>query len=115
MSAGEHTGKPRGTRDLIVDHMKYPGWVSGMVRLPAPGERVLTNEGLAVVVRVLGKTSVGGRLLELTMDDGRKPAFFASAANVVVPPEGTTMALPEGQSRESPRPAGPPAEHLERE
>ncbi len=82
-----YEGPPRGRRDVRVDPDQHPGWISGMERLPSPGERVFTHEGAALVVRVLGKTSGGGRLLELSMDDGRKPAFFAAAANVLVRPE----------------------------
>ena len=101
-----YTGPPRGMRDVRVDPEKCPGWVTGAVRLPAPGERVYTNEGMALVVRVLGKTSAGGRLLELSMDDGRKPAFFAAAANVMVqrrdgtPDESTSQATIEGDERD---------------
>jgi hypothetical protein len=47
---------------------------------------VQTNEGAAVVIRILGRTSGGGRLLELSMDDGRKDPFFAGSANVMVRP-----------------------------
>ena len=60
-------------------------WVSGADRLPTKGERVHTSEGTAVVVRVCGKTSKG-HLLELSMDDGRKPAFFAETLNIMVSP-----------------------------
>jgi hypothetical protein len=56
--------------------------------MPSPGERVYTAEGTAVVVRLLGRTGSGGRLLELTMDDGRAAPFFAAAANVRVSPPG---------------------------
>lgn len=62
--------------------------MSGAERLPAAGERVYTNEGTAVVVRILGRTSSGERLLELAMDDGRKAPFFAAAANIRVSPAG---------------------------
>lgn len=79
---------PGGVRDLRVDPDRFPGSVSGVERLPEPGERVYTHEGTAVVVRHLGRTGSGGRLLELAMDDGRKAPFFAAAANVRVPPAG---------------------------
>jgi hypothetical protein len=78
------TDVPRGIRDLRVDPALCPGSVSGTERLPSPGERVYTHEGTAVVVRLLGRTGSAGRLLELSMDDGRKGSFFASAANVRV-------------------------------
>ena len=81
-----HRGKPRGIRDVRVDPEICPGWVSGSERLPIKGERVHTSEGTGVVVRVCGKTSKG-HLLELHMDDGRKPAFFAETLNIMVPPQ----------------------------
>jgi hypothetical protein len=79
-------GPPRGTRDVRVDPERSPGCVSGVERLPTLGERVHTNEGTAVVMRILGRTGSGGRLLELSMDDGRRSPFFASAANIRVSP-----------------------------
>jgi len=79
-----HNGKPRGTRDVKVDRESHPGWITALDRLPARGEHVHTHEGGAKVVAILGKTSVGGRLIELAMDDGRKHPFFAAAANILV-------------------------------
>lgn len=76
----------RRVRDVRVDPAAFPGWVRGTERLPEPGERVYTNEGPAVVVRLLGRTGASGRLLELSMADGRKSAFFAAAANIMVRP-----------------------------
>jgi hypothetical protein len=73
-------------KDVRVNPESCPGWVSGAERLPTKGERVHTNEGPGVVVRVCGRTS-RGHLLELSMDDGRKPAFFAETLNVMVPPK----------------------------
>lgn len=77
---------PLGIYSLRVDPGCCPGSVSGVERLPSPGERVCTIEGTALVVRLLGRTGSGGRLLELAMDDGRKAPFFASAANIRVSP-----------------------------
>lgn len=81
--------RPRGAHDLRVDQSKHPGWTTGMDRLPTPGEHVQTFEGRATVIRVLGRTSSGGRLLELRMLDGRTAPFFAAAANVMVQPLGS--------------------------
>lgn len=75
---------PRGTRDLRVDPDRHPGWTRATERTPSPGELVHTHEGSATVVRVLGRTESGGRLLELSMEDGRSAPFFAAAANVMV-------------------------------
>lgn len=96
MEVASHSGPPRGTRDLRVDPTKCPGWISGSERLPVPGERVYTHEGTAVVVRILGKTGAGGRLLELAMDDGRRHAFFAAAANIMVQPGDGVVESAEG-------------------
>ena len=76
--------KPRGTRDVRVDRTTHPNLITALDRLPKAGERVQTHEGSATVKAILGKTSDGSRLLELAMDDGRKHAFFASSANVLV-------------------------------
>ena len=78
--------KPRGVRDVRVDRAAHPDWVTALDRLPATGEHVITLEGGAKVVAILGKTQGGGRLLELAMDDGRKHTYFAAAVNVLVQP-----------------------------
>lgn len=80
--------RPRGAHDLRVDQSKHPGWTTAVERLPAAGEHVQTFEGKATVIRILGRTSSGGRLLELRMLDGRTAPFFAAAANVMVQPLG---------------------------
>lgn len=85
MEAG-HARAPRRTIDVRVDPAQRPGWVTGLERPPAAGERVYTHEGPGIVQRVLGRTSGGGRLLEVLMDDGRKPLFFTADANVMVAP-----------------------------
>ena len=85
---GLHLVPPTGRRhrNLRVDPEQSPGWVPGSERLPEPGERIYTHEGSGIVVRVLNKTADGGRVLEVTMDDGRKQPFFAATANVRVRP-----------------------------
>jgi hypothetical protein len=62
------------------------GWLSGVERMPAVGERVQCTEGLAQVTKILGKTGDGSRLLELTLPDRPRHPFFAAASNVLVPP-----------------------------
>ena len=47
---------------------------------------MLCAEGMAEVVRLLGKTGNGTRLLELKLLDGTRQPFFAEASNVRVPP-----------------------------
>lgn len=72
--------------DLRVDSEAQPGWASGQDRLPKVGATVYCVDGMAQVVRVLGKTGNGARLLELKLLDGTRQPFFAEASNVRVPP-----------------------------
>jgi hypothetical protein len=74
------------TEDLHVDAGEYPEWVSGADALPCEGQTVFCTAGLAEVVKVLGKTGDGSRLLELKIHDGRRPPFFVAASNVRVAP-----------------------------
>jgi hypothetical protein len=73
--------------DLRVDENGHPDWVSGIDRQLTAGERVLCTGGLAEIVKLLGKTGDGSRLLELRLIDGKHPPFFVAASNVRVPPE----------------------------
>lgn len=52
-------------------------------RTPPLGARVVSVEGLAEVVRVLGKVSDGSRLLELQIVDRDGPSFYAATSNVL--------------------------------
>lgn len=52
-------------------------------RTPSVGSEVLSVEGPATVVRVLGKVSDGSRLLELRIVDRDGPSFFAATSNVL--------------------------------
>ena len=81
---------PRRAEDVRVDPVLHPGWISGTERLPVPGETVLCSEGMAQVVKHLGKTG-NGRLLELKVADGRRAAFFAAAGNILVAPDTATV------------------------
>ena len=74
-------------QDLRVDSTANPDWVSGLVRVPQPGEQVICAEGRADVVKVLGRTGDGSRLLELALHSGQRAPFFAAASNVLVAPE----------------------------
>jgi hypothetical protein len=69
--------------DLRVDPEAHPGWATDGKRIPAAGETVYCTEGTAQVVRVVGKTSDGSRLLELRLLDREAPPFYASASNVL--------------------------------
>jgi hypothetical protein len=70
---------------LRVTSLERPGWVTAERHAPAVGAEVFTTEGVAHVVRVLGKTGDGSRLLELSLVDRPRPPFFAAASNVLVP------------------------------
>lgn len=72
--------------ELLVDPEARPGWISGVDRLPAVGEEIFCTEGPAEVVRHLGKTGNGSRLLELKLPRSDAKPFFAAASNVLVAP-----------------------------
>jgi hypothetical protein len=74
--------------DLHVDPEARPGWVSGADRVPGVGEEILCAGGPAAVLRVLGRTGDGSRLLEVQLEANDRPTF-AAASNVRVAP-GTT-------------------------
>lgn len=71
---------------LRVSAEAHPDWITGAARTPALGQDVLCTGGLAQVVRLLGKTGDGSRLLELRLHDGSHPPFFVAASNVLLPP-----------------------------
>jgi hypothetical protein len=72
--------------ELSVRRDEHPDWTTAVERLPALGEEVFCAEGYALVVRVLGKTGDGSRLLELRIDGAKPHSFFAAASNVLVSP-----------------------------
>lgn len=72
---------------LRVDAESHPGWRSGAEAVPVVGTTVYCTEGMAQVVRVLGKTGDGSRLLELKLPDTSAKPFFAAASNVLISPE----------------------------
>jgi hypothetical protein len=74
------------TDDLVVCREAQPEWKTGTEKLPSVGELVLCTSGMAEVVKLLGKTSDGSRLLELRLVAEKAPPFFASASNVLVRP-----------------------------
>ena len=73
--------------DVYVNREAHPDWQSGADRLPQVGEEIICVGGLGEVVKVLGRTGDGSRLLELKLKNvaGAKP-FFAAASNVLVRP-----------------------------
>jgi hypothetical protein len=86
MSTNSNSSRRIRMEDLHVDEGAYPGWSSGIDRLPSVGEHVYCTAGLAEVVRVHGKTGDGTRILELNLLDGTRHPFFCAASNVRVPP-----------------------------
>ncbi len=87
--------------DLQIDPSVKPGWVSGAARVPQPGETVHCTEGEAEVVRVLGRTGDGSRLLELRLLEKTAPPFYAAASNVLVRPAAEDEAPRGGGRRKS--------------
>lgn len=85
MASGNSARRLRNA-DLQVDRSAKPGWESGETRTPRAGEIVYCTEGKAEVVRVLGRTGDGSRLLELRLLEKTAPPFFAAASNVLVRP-----------------------------
>jgi hypothetical protein len=77
--------------DLSVKHEAHPDWISGTDRIPTVGEQVYCTSGLAEVVKLLGKTSDGSRLLELKLPDTASKPFFAAASNVLVAPAAPVL------------------------
>jgi hypothetical protein len=72
------------TRDsLRISSVEREGWEPASGRVPVVGDYIYCTEGPAQVVKLLGRTSDGSRLLELRCDDRPQP-FFASSSNVLV-------------------------------
>jgi len=90
----------RTPRDsLRISSVEPAGWEPAAGRLPEVGEQVYCTDGPARVVRVLGKTSDGSRLLELRCE-GNTHSFFASSSNVLLrtPMPGMTGFLDEANA-----------------
>lgn len=70
----------------VAESVERPGWVPGTSRLPEVGEDVQCAEGMAQVVKILGKTGDGSRLIELALPDRPRQPFFVAASNLLVAP-----------------------------
>lgn len=68
---------------LRISSVEPQGWSPASGRLPRVGEHVYCTDGPATVVRVLGRTSDGSRLLELRCNEHSQP-FFASSSNILL-------------------------------
>lgn len=86
MSTYSHSSRRIHPDTLKVDLAAHPGWETGEDHAFNVGDQVFCAEGLGEVVRVLGRTQNGSRLLELRLADGRRQSFFAAASNVLVAP-----------------------------
>jgi len=84
-----HPDMSRVAREsLRISSVEPPGWEPASGRLPEVGEQVYCTEGLARVVKRLGRTSDGSRLLELRCGDRPQP-YFVSSSNVLLRTAGT--------------------------
>jgi hypothetical protein len=72
---------------LIVDPTARPDWVAASTVSMKVGDDVYCTGGSGSVVRVLGKTGNGSRLLEVKLDSGVRDSFFVPASNVLTPPK----------------------------
>ena len=80
----------RVPRELLqIESIERPGWFSGSGRIPLVGESVHCVGGQAEVVRVLGRTGDGSRLLELRLPERPKQPFFAASSNVLLQSDPT--------------------------
>ncbi len=78
----ENTARVR--RDsLLISSTVRTGWSPRVGHVPHVGEFVMCVEGEAEVIRLLGRTSDGSRLLELRLPDRPKVPFFAASSNVL--------------------------------
>jgi len=82
---------PTGRSSLRVTSSERPGWRPGDGSIPRVGERVFCVHGQAEVVRVLGRTGDGSRLLELRLALGQSAPYFAAASNVLRRSEDATL------------------------
>jgi len=73
-------------QDQRIDRAARPGWPTGAECAPEVGDVVYCTAGMGTVLRVLGRTGNGSRLLELRLPAGGKGSFFASGSNVLMAP-----------------------------
>jgi hypothetical protein len=86
MSIQMNSSRQASRIGLRIDHALWPGWIVGSDQLPDIGDEVKCVEGSAQVLRVLGRTGDGSRLLELVLPDRPRHPFYAAASNVLVAP-----------------------------
>src|SRR5512143_3330360 len=71
-------------QDQKIDRGARPDWHTGAECAPQVGDVVYCTGGLGTVLRVLGRTGNGSRLLELRLAAGSNFSFFAAGANVLL-------------------------------
>jgi translation initiation factor IF-1 len=104
--------KPRPTASLInarvailkpqdqrLDRSIRPDWPTAVECQPRNGDEAYCTAGPARVVRVLGKTGNGSRLLELSVHTQPRVAFFAAASNVLIAPPETLDEAPSANEK----------------
>ena len=69
--------------ELRISSVEPKGWQPASGQVPRVGDFVYCTSGPAQVVKLLGRTSDGSRLLQLRCAEGTQP-FFASSSNVLV-------------------------------
>ena len=76
----------RISRDsLRISSTEPPGWQPPATgHVPNEGDTVYCTQGPAEVIRVLGRTSDGSRLLQLRCAHRTEP-FFVTSTNILVP------------------------------
>ncbi|HEX5521264.1 MAG TPA: hypothetical protein VFX29_06180 [Longimicrobiaceae bacterium] len=73
--------------ELYVNRDDRPGWPTADERLPDVGDQVYCAQGPGEVIRILGKTSSGSRLIELRLEGMTRGSFFVAGDNVLVDPD----------------------------
>lgn len=76
----------RHAEPLHLDRTARPDWPTAEECDAKAGDEAYCTAGPARVVRVLGKTSSGSRLLELSVPAQPRVPFFAAASNVLIAP-----------------------------
>ena len=79
--ASGNTSRTR-REELRIESHATDGWEVA-TETPALGDAVMTVQGKAEVVRILGKVSDGSRLLELRLVNQEGPSYFAATTNVL--------------------------------
>jgi hypothetical protein len=98
--------------DFRVRLEDRPGWVLGTSRAPREEEEIFCAAGAGKVTAVRGRTGDGSSLVQIRLEGPAKPAYFAAASNVLLPPAAAvTGEAPPATGfvprAEAPSPVGP--------